>query len=222
MILRTGGPALVAAILMAGMLASCALSPPSQEAPASYDLGPLPGYGSASPVLPVTVLLPQITAPSWLDGQGIVYRLAYDEPARVRTYGQSRWKAPPAALLTQRLRARFAVATQRGVVTDADGARADYLIHVDLEDFCQIFSAPDKSRVTVRARASVVNVRQHRLIAQRLFSLDLPAPSPDARGAVTAFAEAGDELIKELLDWTSDQLQTPRQKKMMKDANEKR
>lgn len=219
--LKTGGPVL-AAILTAVMLAGCALSPPSQERPASYDLGPLPSYGSASPLLPVTVLLPQITAPSWLDGQGIVYRLAYDDPARVRTYAQSRWKAPPAALLSQRLRAHFAAATKRGVVTDADGARANYLVRVDLEDFCQIFSAPDTSRVTVRARASVVNVRGHRLIAQRIFSSDRAAPSPDARGAVAAFTEAGDEFIGELLEWTSDQLQAQRQKKMMKDGNEKR
>lgn len=202
---KTAGLPLVPVIL-AVMLASCALTPPSQELPASYDLGPLPSYESATPMLPVAVLLPDITAPSWLDGQGIVYRLAYDEPARLRTYAQSRWKAPPAALLSQRLRGRFTAATQRGVVTESDGARADYLIRVELEDFCQIFSAPGTSRVAVRARASVISVRERRLVAQRVFTFDRAAASPDVRGAVAAFAEASDELTGSLLEWASGQL----------------
>jgi len=196
----------VPAILAAAMLASCALTPPSQELPASYDLGPLPRYEHANPMLPATVMLPDVTAPSWLDGQGIAYRLAYDEPARLRTYAQSRWMAPPAALLSQRLRARFAAATQRGVVTGTDGARADYVVRVELEDFCQIFSAPGTSKVAVRARASIVNVGQRTLLAQRVFSFERPAPSPDAPGAVAAFADASEELTGGLLDWASGEL----------------
>jgi cholesterol transport system auxiliary component len=210
---KTAGTALFPAILAAVMVASCALTAPSQEPPASYDLGPLPSHEPASPALPVTVLLPDIVAPSWLDSQGIAYRLAYDEPARVRSYAHSRWKAPPAALLSQRMRARFAAATERGVVTGADGARASYMIRVDLEDFCQTFSAPNASQVTVRARASVVNIRQRKLIAQRVFSVDRTAPSADARGAVTAFAEAGNVLVEELLQWTSGQVRAERHKK---------
>jgi len=210
---KTAGTALFAAILAATMVAGCALTPPSQDLPASYDLGPLPNHEPASPALPVTVLLPDIVAPAWLDSQGIAYRLAYDEPARVRSYARSRWKAPPADLLSQRMRERFAAATERGVVTGADGARASYMIRVDLEDFCQIFSAPNTSQVTVRARASVVNIRQRKLIAQRVFSVNRTAPSADARGAVTAFAEAGNVLVEELLQWTSGQVRAERHKK---------
>ncbi len=204
---------LVSLVLAAAMLTGCALTAPSEEPPARYDLGPLPHYKPAPPVLPATVLLPDITAPSWLDVQGIAYRLAYDDPARVRTYAHSRWRASPPALLSQRLRARFSAATRRGVVTGADSARASYMVRVDLEDFSQVFSAPDSSRATVRARASLINVRQHRLIAQRVFLLDRPTPSPDARGAVAALAKAGDALIEELLEWTSEQLQAQRRKK---------
>jgi cholesterol transport system auxiliary component len=207
------GTPLVLAIFAAAMLASCALTPPSQELPASYDLGPLPRYERANPALSVTVLLPDVTAPSWLDGQGIVYRLAYDQPTRLRTYAQSRWKAPPAALLSQRLRGRFAAATQRGIVTGDDSARADYMIRMELEVFSQIFSAPGASRVVVRARASVVNVQQRALVAQRVFTFDRPAPSPDAPGAVAAFADASDELTGGVLEWASEQLRAQAQKK---------
>jgi len=196
----------IANAVMAGLLAGCALTSPSQEASASYDLGPLPRYERVNPVLAATVLLPEVTAPSWLEGPGIVYRLAYDEPARLHTYAQSRWKASASALLTQRLRGRFAAATQRGIVTRDDGARADYMLRVELEDFSQIFSTPGTSQVAVRARASVVNLQQRTLIAQRVFSFERPAPSPDARGAVAALADASDELIEGLLEWTSEQL----------------
>jgi len=208
-----GTPLGLVLVIFAMALAGCALTPPSQELPASYDLGPLPRHERAQPVLSATLLLPDVATPSWLDGPGIVYRLVYDEPARLRTYAKSRWKAPPAALLSQRLRGHFAAATQRGIVTGDDGARADYMIRVELEDFSQIFSAPGASRVAVRARGSLVNVRERALVAQRAFSFERPAPSPDAPGAVTAFAGASDELIESLLEWAGEQLHAQRQKK---------
>jgi cholesterol transport system auxiliary component len=203
----------IANVTMAGVLSGCALTSPSQEASASYDLGPLPRYERTNPALSATVLLPDVTAPSWLDGQGIVYRLAYHEPARLRTYAQSQWKAPPAALLSQRLRGRFAAATQRGIVTSDDGVRAEFMFRVELEDFSQTFSASGASQVAVRARASVVNLQQRTLVAQRVFSFGRPAPSADARGAVTALADASDELVEALLEWTTEQLRAEAQKK---------
>ncbi|MDH3288476.1 MAG: ABC-type transport auxiliary lipoprotein family protein [Betaproteobacteria bacterium] len=195
-----------ASAAMALMLASCALMPPPRDESARYDLGPPPHQERANPALSAIVLLPDVTAPSWLDGKGIVFRLAYEKPARLQTYAQSRWKAPPPALLSERLRGRFAAATQRGIVTSDDGARADYKVRVALEDFSQTFSAPGTSRVVVRARASVVNLQHRTLVAQRVFVFERPAPSPDARGAVAALADASDELIEELLEWTSEQL----------------
>jgi cholesterol transport system auxiliary component len=204
--IRAGIPRGFAIAVMAVVLAGCALLPPPPEVPASYDLGPLPRHEPTNPALPAIVLLPDVSAPSWLDGQGIVYRLAYDEPARLQTYAQSRWKAPAPALLSQRLRGRFAAATRSGIVTSDDGARADYMLRVELEDFSQTFSAPGASRVWVRARASLVNLQQRTLVAQRVFSIERAAASPDVRGAVAAFADASDELIEGLLQWTSGQL----------------
>lgn len=213
---RSGLPVGFAKMVIAMMLGGCTLTPPSQQLSARYDLGPLPRYEHASPQLSATLMLPEVTAPSWLDGRGIVYRLAYDEPARLQTYSRSQWKAPPQALLSQRLRARFSAAARNGIVTGDDGARAGYALRVDLEDFSQTFSAPGASGVTVRARASLINSAQRALAAQRVFSVERPAPSPDARGAVTALARASDELIEELLGWTSEQLRhapAPGQKK---------
>lgn len=196
----------IASVVMAAALGGCTLFPPPAEAPAHYDLGPLPHYRRASLPLPATVKLPEVTAPSWLEGQGIVYRLAYDEPARLRSYARSQWRAPPSALVTQRLRARFSAASRSGIVTEDDGAHADYALRVDLSDFSQIFSGPAASGVTVRARVSLVDIGRRTLAAQRVFSIERPAPGPDAGGAVAALAGASDELIEEVLEWTREQL----------------
>lgn len=203
----------VRSVVAASMLGGCALTPQSQELPATYDLGPLPRYESAPPVLSATMLVPDVTAPSWLDGRGVVYRLAYDDPVRLRTYARSEWKAPPAALYSQRLRARLSGAIRGGIVMGIDGARADYALRVDLGDFSQTFSAPGASRVTVRVRASLIDLRQRTLTAQRVLSIERPAPTADARGAVSALASAADESIEGLLEWTGDQLRTQGQKK---------
>ena len=194
-----------AAALFAMALAGCSLGPQMKEPPASYDFGPPRGQAAAAGIA-ATLMLPEATAPPWLDGPGIVYRLNYENAARPQVYALSRWAAPPAQLLTQRLRSRFAAAAAGGIVTGADGARADYALRLELEDFSQSFDAPNASRVAVRARASLVNLATRTLVAQRLFARERPAPSPDARGAVAALGTAGDDLIEELLAWTEERL----------------
>ncbi len=186
-------------------LSACALGP-QREPVASYDLGP-PGVRGTGrqPAIPAMLLVPDVSAPAWLDGNGIVYRLSYDNNARPQAYAASRWVAPPAALLTQRLRSRLAGAAG-GVLNVSDGARADYSLRVDLEDFSQSFGAADASRVALRARASLVRLADRALVAQQVFAVDKDAPSPDARGAVAALGLAGDEFIDALVQWTSEQV----------------
>lgn len=197
-----------AGVLAAAALGACALGPQAKDQSASYDLGPARSQ-TTGPAIATTLLVPEISAPAWLDGPGIVYRLDYDNTARPQTYALSRWSAPPAALLTHRLRSRFA-SSVRGVVTGAHGARADYALRVELEDFSQSFDAPERSRVTVRARASLVDIAGRALAAQRAFAIERPAPSADARGAVAALGEASDELIEQLLKWTGEGIRTAR------------
>ncbi len=195
-----------ASTLAVAALAGCALGPQMKEQPASYDLGPPRSHAATNPGIQATLLLPEVTAPAWLDGQGIIYRLSYEDAARPQAYAHSRWAASPAALLTQRLRNRFAAASTSGIVTGSDGTRADYALRVELEDFSQSFNAPNASRVAVRARASLVNLAHRTLVAQRVFSVERLAPSHDARGAVTALGEASDDLFERLLEWAEERL----------------
>lgn len=189
------------ALLLAGT--GCALHQ-SRDQPATYDFGPPPAERAAVRI-PAAILIVPVTAPSWLDSNAIVYRLNYDDPARRRIYAASRWAATPAALLTQRLRNRFALSA-RAVLTPGDRADAVYALQVDLDDFSQSFDAPDSSRVDLQLRASLIDVDSHRLVAQKSFSLQRAAPTPNAPGAVSALAAVADRAADELTRWVASTL----------------
>ena len=201
----------VAIALAAGMPAGCGIGPKMTEQPATYDLGPARAAPSGTAAIAATLFLPEVSAPAWLSGNGIVYRLTYDNAARAHAYTQSRWTAPPSALLTQRLRSRFAAAAS-GLVTGTDGVRADYMLRVELEDFSQHFDAPSSSRVAVRARATLVSLANRGLVAQREFALEQPAPTPDATGGVQALGAASEELVESVLKWTEERLKAAKTK----------
>lgn len=167
--------------LLALSLAACALPRPA-AAPAVYDLGPAP-RSALAPTPRLAAL--EITAPPWLDGPGLVYRLAYQDPLRREIYRDSRWAAAPAALLAERLRQRAAVADRGPGVT----------LRLELEAFEQVFVTPQHSEVRLRLRAWAGEGRQG------VFDLVRPAATPDAAGAVRALGEASEALIDQLLVW---------------------
>ncbi len=170
-----------------------------------YDFGPLPNVTSRSPAFsPITVQVVEITAPVWLDTQAIRYRLVYHDPAQTYTYANSRWAAPPAKLLTERIRQHFAVHINRKNQGNKDHPSTDYLLKIELEEFIQVFENQNDSRVTVRLRASLYERGTRSLIRLRNFSNEQTTPTADAAGAVAAFILAGDQLSDELIQWLSD------------------
>jgi cholesterol transport system auxiliary component len=198
-VLRAVLPALAAALFAGG----CAIGPQPREQTASYDFGPPRAAPGAGPRFGQPLMVPPVAAPAWLDGTGIVYRLGYAEAARPRVYALSRWAAPPAALITQRVRSRFAAAGP--VVTGSDGARAGYALRIEIDDFSQSFDAADRSRAVLRLRASLVDLATRALLAQRAFDAEAPA-APSAEGAAGALAAAADAAIENLLEWTARSL----------------
>src|SRR5262249_55346378 len=165
---------------------------------------------AAKPGISAVLYLPEASAPAWLNGPGIVYRLNYENPPRPQPYSLSRWSGTPGALLTERVRNRFAAAAAKGIVTGPDGLRADYLLRVELEGFSQSFDAPDSSKVTLRARASLVSLATRALVAQRAFAVERGAPTPDAPGAVQGLSAASEEFVENLLKWTQTELASAR------------
>ena len=188
-------------VVLASALAACTFEAPVSAVPTLYDFGPPPAYSRSNPAIPGTILVAPVRAPAWLDDTGIVYRLLYEDAARTQTYAMSRWAADPASLLTDRLRSRVA-AMAGSVVAPTFGARSDYTLRVELEDFSQHFQAPSQSRVVLRARATLLASEGRTVLAQRAFEVERPA-QPSAPGAVKALAESADAFTEELVKWTA-------------------
>lgn len=146
------------------------------------------------------ILIAQITAPLWLDNPAIHYRLAYHNATQSYTYANSRWSSPPAFLLTQQIKQKIAADTHHLVIKDSSVAIAEYELHIEIEEFSQIFDTLTDSYVAIRFRASLVN-NAHRLIAQKIFSTTHTAATADAAGAVSGFTAASNQLVDELIEW---------------------
>ena len=199
-------PTRFAALFALLLFTGCNLGPTVKDVPAMYDLGPAPGYGQNAPRIRASLLVYTVSATGWLETPAIVYRLNYRDPSRQQVYSASRWASPPAALLTQRLRARLAAVSDGGVISVADGARADYTLRVELDDFSQVFDSAEASRGVVVARASIMNVARRTVLAQRSFTMERAASSANAEGGVHALSAAGDDLIEAVAAWTATSL----------------
>ncbi len=185
-------------------LSGCGLVPEKRDPPTVFDFGPQHTAPAFAPVINATLLIPTVSASPWLDNTNIYYRLNYKDASRPEVYAQNHWTMSPGLLFTERLRARFAGAS-RGVVTAQDGAKADYALRIELEDFSQTFDGAQSSKVSVRLRASLVDVNTRALYAQRSFNTEKPA-APNAPGAAQSLASASDTVIEALLAWTQQSL----------------
>lgn len=193
--------------LLLSVLAGCSIGPASRDAVATYDFGPEPSRAAGNPArIPGTLLLPPATAPVWMDSTGLVYRLAYQDGSRHQSYATTRWAAPPAQLLTQRLGSLLAADSEGGVAMAGDGVRADYALRIEMLDFSQVFDATDRSRAVVQARATLVDLQKRSVLAQRTFSAERPASPANAEGGARALAAGADAMVAEIVSWTATAL----------------
>ena len=177
-----------------------------------YDFGPgalsTPGDTATVSTLPPLALADIATSGGALDNQGLLYRLAYADAQQLRPYAQARWSMPPAQLVRQRLRERL---SQRRVVLNArEGVALNRvqnaslpLLRLELEEFSQLFSAPDTSVGLIRLHATLVDITPagERLVGQRSIGVQRPARSADAPGGVRALTEATEAAIEEIEQW---------------------
>ena len=186
----------------AAFAAGCTLAPKATQ-PTLYDFGiePPPAPGAR---LRSRVALAHVSADPWLQSQAIVYRLAYENAKQLHPYALSRWAAPPADLITQRLRMALGVAAGNGFSMAADGLVSDHLLRVHLEAFEQVVDTPATSRGVVRMTARLSGA-DRRLRGQRPFRAERPCPSVDAAGGVQALTAAADALIAEIVAWVAAQ-----------------
>ena len=206
------GTGLLCALLAALALAGCSGLPDKPTRATMYDFGPgplatLPTTRQAP--LPAIALDDIATSGGALDNMAVLYRLGYADAQQLRPYSQARWSMPPAQLVRQRVREQLG---QRRAVFSAGASVAlnrsqnavlPLLLRMDLEEFSQLFTAPETSVGLIRLRATLVEVTPagDKLVGQRNVIVQRPAPSSDASGGVQALTAATDAAIEELDQW---------------------
>jgi cholesterol transport system auxiliary component len=201
----------VAVLATLGTLAGCSVIDKPKRA-AMFDFGPgLLASQAAVRAAPLpAIAIDDIGTPGGaLDNTAVHYRLAYSDTQQLRPYALARWSMPPAQLVRQRLKEQLG---QRRVVFNAgDSAsmnrsgtdKLPLLLRLDLEEFSQIFSAPQASTGALRLRATLVEITPggEKLVGQRSFAVQQPAASADAEGGVLALTAATNAAIEEIDQW---------------------
>ena len=209
--LPTRGFARFACILaVAGLLAGCAgiIDKPVQRT--LYDFGP-GAPASSTPAQPGNLpplVLADIDAAGALDGFSVLYRLAYADANQLRPYAQARWSAPPPQLLRQRLREllgrdRVVLGLGEAASLNREGGNQPRVLRIELEEFSHVFDSPASSTGLLRLRATLLEntVAGERLLAQRTFVQQQPAPSADAPGGVRALSASVDAAAAAIGQW---------------------
>ena len=172
------------------LLAGCAGGGPWVDL-AQYDLGaPVPAHGADQLALGDV----RVKAPPWLDTAAMQYRLDDGPATRRRSFAESRWVAPPAALLDQNLRQRFLAAA-----APPGGCR----LVLELDEFVQEFSGASASRATIEVRAVLLPARGAAPLARHGFAVAEAAKSADAAGGAAAYAGAAGALGDKIAAWLS-------------------
>ena len=156
--------------------------------PQQYDFGPTAQVSSATARQTMPAMNEILTSAA-LDSNAMLYRLAYDDPRQLKAYAQARWTMPPAQLLMQRVK------LQNGSSTGIDGR----VLQLELDEFSQIFTAPQQSQPQISVRASLRQGKN--ILAQRRFTLTAATTTADARGGANAMQTAADNFIAELNAW---------------------
>ena len=177
--------------LVLSLLAGCGGLPKAGPQAALYDFGIT---ASERPLTTLPIRLEAVEALPGLNGSEIRYRLAYQNPARVFAYTESRWSAPPDKLLAQRLQKQF-LSTGPSPCT----------LRITLETFDHVLDTPQTSRGIVRLTATLSRSKKHEPPLQTHVSTELPATSADARGGVAALTAAANLAAAQVTDWAAAQ-----------------
>lgn len=196
--------------LFALLLTACTLTPQLNTPIAIYDLGIQQAetnqIANQSSTKSLSILITEIASPIWLDNHAIHYRLAYQNPAQLHSYANSRWAAAPATLLTQQISKQLMADTTYEIINTNDGIHGDFALNLTLENFTQTFDSANESHATIHLNASLIERRTRSLTAQRQFTIQKMASTPDSAGGVYALIEASNQLNNEIIDWLSNEL----------------
>jgi cholesterol transport system auxiliary component len=198
----------LALVLAAALLAGCKALPDKPARQTMYDFGPTPAEPEATLAPRSALVLQDVEVSGILETPALLYRLAYEDANQLRPYAYARWSAPPGQLLRQRLRDvlgrdHAVVDPSAGAALARRGGTPPPSLRVELEEFSQVFSSPGESQGVLRLRCTLLQntAGGERLVAQRSFNVQRPAPTADAAGGVRALGAATDAAAQEIAAW---------------------
>ena len=188
-----------AALALATLLAGCAaLQPPRVEVPTLYILAAEPLPQATGPHHDAVVEVAPMRA--W-PGFGTAQMAYVRHPYEVDYYAASRWADTPARMLQPLLaRALEQTGSFRSVIRAPGLVPADVRLDTELVRLQQDFTARP-SRVEFTLRAQLVDVREKRVIATKVFDQVENAPREDANGGVVAANVALQRLLGQVADF---------------------
>ena len=190
------------ALIVIGLLQACASGP--QTISLSYDFGPINTERNQqnADASKIAISIADISAPSTLDSNAMLYRLEYDNAQLLRPYAQHHWSMPPAQLFAQRFKSKIAT-TGATVVDVADGVADLAILKIELDEFSQVFTSTTQSEAKITLRVSLI--KKNKLIAQQYFALATASASADASGGAKAMQVTADRSIGAILTWLQTQ-----------------
>ena len=184
-------------LLAAALLGACSILPQSEP----LDIYLLPGAALPAQTQRVDWSL-RVNSPvsnQLLDDARIV---VLPEPGRVNTYQGVRWSERTPRLLRNRLLDAFHDDGRiQALSNEEQRLQADLELVSDLRSFHSEYR-DGLPHALIRLDASLVDARSQQFIASRRFSVSQPASDTSIASVVAAFAQAGDQLSRELVDWT--------------------
>ncbi|MDO9163081.1 MAG: hypothetical protein Q8N35_10180 [Methylococcaceae bacterium] len=160
---------------------------PNARQPAAHDFGQNQSRAALNSVEQKSAI--NVDAPSWLWDNRIRYRLLFAAPSQVRFYGQDVWIASPPELFQQQM-----IASRVGF---------NYRLLVKMLTFEQQFDAIDKARVVLHFSVEAYSADNTQKVATQEFRLEQPSKTPDAKGAISAFADLTQQAVSKTQSWLS-------------------
>ncbi len=149
------------------------------------------GFPYSGPSLTTTVPAQQppvtVEAPKWLLDNRIHYRLLYSNPTQVRFYTLDRWIATPPELFEQLL--------------NSSGRHWVVPTVIRLHVFEQQFTSSTSARAVMHFTVTTTPDNKAQKPVGQDFLLQIPCPSPDAKGAVTGFTSLTKEAVGKIENW---------------------
>lgn len=187
-------------LLAVGLLGACSILPQSE--PLDIYLLPSAALPAQTQRVDWSLRVNSPVSSQLLDGTRIV---VLPEPGLVNTYQGVRWSERTPQLLRGRLLDAFHDDGRiQALSNEEQRLQADRELVSDLRSFHSQYR-DGAAEALIQLDVRLVDARDQRILASRRFSVSQPARDTSVPAVVAAFGQAGDQLSRELVDWTLNQ-----------------